>query len=103
MNKFLEKHAIFSRIHESQLPTKNGMKLFKNWYNEAAKLSPESFFYFCLSTVDNNNVPYSRMMALTGFNMDVLKFSSNKNSHKSKQISSNKHVSMNFFWAASMR
>lgn len=87
------------RLLETELPAKNGMKLFQKWYKEAERSCPDSFMYFCLSTVDKENKPSSRMLALTGFNESSFRFSTNDYSPKSNDMKLNPCVSLNFYWA----
>uniref|UniRef100_A0A915HLJ6 pyridoxal 5'-phosphate synthase n=1 Tax=Romanomermis culicivorax TaxID=13658 RepID=A0A915HLJ6_ROMCU len=89
-----------SRILEQDLITKNAMKLFKVWYKQAEKSCPDSYMYFCLSTVDHNQKPSSRYVCLTGFDEKCFRFSTNDNSPKMEDIRRNAYVSMNFFWAS---
>lgn len=88
-----------THLLETELVTKHGMKLFQKWYKEAAKAYPENYMFFCLSTVDKENKPSSRMLCLTGCDDECFRFSTNDNSPKSIDIKSNPNVSMNFFWA----
>lgn len=52
----------------------------------------------CLSTVDENNQPSSRMVLLKKFDQRGLCFFTNLTSRKGKELSKNPHVALCFYW-----
>lgn len=87
-----------SHLLESELPSKNGMKLFDFWYNEAKIAMPHSYFNFMLSTVSPESKPSCRALCLSNHTEKFFHFFTNANSPKIRHISHCPFVSMYFLW-----
>jgi pyridoxamine 5'-phosphate oxidase len=57
----------------------------------------------CLSTIDSNGMPDSRMVLLRDFDTRGFTFFTNYHSHKGKQLLDTRSASMTFFWDALQR
>ncbi len=81
----------------------NPFILFKNWFESASEKEINDPNAMCLSTVDNNNCPHSRMVLLKGYNESGFRFFTNYESNKSIDIEQNKNVALNFHWKSLQR
>ena len=61
----------------------NPIILFQNWYEIASEKEINDPNAMCLSTVDKDNCPHSRMVLLKGFDENGFKFFTNYQSNKS--------------------
>tara|TARA_B100001540_G_scaffold310799_1_gene329132 strand:+ start:66 stop:701 length:636 start_codon:yes stop_codon:yes gene_type:complete len=77
---------------------KNPIVLFLDWFNEAIKLKEYEANACVLSTVNNHNVPSSRVVLLKGVSDVGFIFFTNYTSIKADDISKNSNVALNFFW-----
>ncbi len=72
---------------------------FDEWFEKAkansAIIEPTAM---CLSTVDENNCPSSRMILLKKFDENGFCFFTNLTSRKGKELSGNKNVALCFYW-----
>lgn len=71
---------------------------FTAWFDEAVSsqvLDPNAMV---LSTVSSQGKPSSRVVLLRGIEDGKFNFYTNYNSHKSREMISNPHVALNFFW-----
>lgn len=72
---------------------------FNEWLNKAKSnnsiVEPTAM---CLSTVDENNCPSSRMILLKHFDERGFCFYTNLTSRKGKQLAANKNVALCFYW-----
>ncbi|MBM5782264.1 MAG: pyridoxamine 5'-phosphate oxidase [Pelagibacterales bacterium] len=72
---------------------------FNEWFEKAkansAIIEPTAM---CLSTVDKNNCPSSRMVLLKKFDENGFCFFTNLTSRKGKELSENKNVALCFYW-----
>lgn len=86
-------------IEESQLPTRDPIKLFENWFQMVKEsktvYEPNAF---CISTAGKDGQPTSRMVLLKGFDQDGFRFFSHKTSKKGRDIAENPKVAMLFYW-----
>ena len=77
------------------------INLFANWFDEAQKnpqiVEPTAM---CLSTVDSQNKPSSRMVLLKKFDERGFCFFTNLTSRKAAQLANNKNVALCFYWGA---
>ncbi|MES2514346.1 MAG: pyridoxamine 5'-phosphate oxidase [Bacteroidota bacterium] len=71
---------------------------FNNWMTEAIVGKVAEVQAFNLCTVNKLNKPSSRIVYLREFGNDIFYFYTNYNSRKAIDISSNKNISMTFFW-----
>lgn len=91
--------SIDDGLDESTLPTRDPIKLFGVWF-EAVKQSKTIFEpnAFCLSTVNSEGAPSSRMVLLKGFDDDGFRFFTNYSSQKGQHISQRHNVAILFYW-----
>ena len=73
--------------------------IFSKWFKKA-NAKPEIIepSAMCLSTVDANNRPSSRMILLKKFDHKGFCFFTNLTSRKSKELAANKNVALCFYW-----
>ena len=81
----------------------NPFILFQNWFESASEKEINDPNAMCLSTVDNNNCPHSRMVLLKGYDESGFRFFTNYESNKSIDIEQNKNVALNFHWKSLQR
>ena len=81
----------------------NPFILFQTWFESASEKEINDPNAMCLSTVDNNNCPHSRMVLLKGYDESGFRFFTNYESNKSIDIEQNKNVSLNFHWKSLQR
>ncbi len=75
--------------------------IFANWLKKAnAKSEIVEPTAMCLSTVDENNHPSSRMILLKKFDERGFCFFTNLTSRKGKELTQNQHVALCFYWGA---
>ncbi len=74
------------------------VKQFAAWWKEAEESNIEEMNAMCLSTVNAQNQPCSRIVLLKGFNEDGFTFYSNYNSDKGLEMAGNSHIALLFFW-----
>lgn len=84
-------------LDENSLPG-SPIHLFNLWLNEALQKEVNEPTAMVLATC-MNDVPDTRIVLLKEVKNDNFLFYTNYNSTKAKQISANKHVALNFFWA----
>jgi len=77
---------------------KNPIKQLTKWLEEAVKEKVQEPTAMVLSTIDSVGNPESRVVLLKDLNTGGLVFYTNYESKKGRQIESNKHVSVVFFW-----
>lgn len=71
---------------------------FGIWLHEAFENGDEAANAFTLSTVNELNIPSSRIVLLRDVSHGGFTFFTNYASHKGRDIEKNKHVSILFFW-----
>lgn len=76
----------------------NPIDLFEVWFNDALKQENGEANAVIVSTVDENNMPHSRVVLLKEFSDKGFVFFTNYHSMKGKQIENNPYVSLLFFW-----
>ena len=81
----------------------NPFILFQNWFESASEKEINDPNAMCLSTVDINNCPHSRMVLLKGYDDSGFRFFTNYESNKSIDIDQNKNVALNFHWKSLQR
>lgn len=86
-------------IEESQLPSKDPIKLFEFWFNlvkeSKSVYEPNAF---CICTADKSGQPSARMVLLKGFGDDGFRFFTHYSSQKGRNIEENSKVAMLFYW-----
>lgn len=86
-------------IEESQLPTRDPIKLFEAWFNMAKEsgtvYEPNAF---CICTASKDGQPSARMVLLKGFDEEGFRFFTHYSSQKGQNIAENPKVSMLFYW-----
>lgn len=71
---------------------------FESWFDEVVKTEKSDPTAMVLSTVDEGGHPDSRVVLLKGIESGSFVFYTNYQSAKSKHISSNPYVALNFYW-----
>jgi len=86
-------------IEESQLPSRDPIKLFEVWFNMAKESNtvyePNAF---CICTASKDGQPSARMVLMKGFDDDGFRFFTHYSSQKGQNIAENPKVSMLFYW-----
>lgn len=77
---------------------KNPLEQFRAWWQDAIHANVALLDGVCLSTVDDNNAPNSRMVLLKAFDEQGFIFFTNYESTKARELSLNPHASMVLFW-----
>ena len=77
---------------------KNPFAQFSIWFQDAVKSKIEEPNAMILATADKSGVPSVRVVLLKGVNSDGLKFYTNFNSQKGRELSENPNASLLFFW-----
>lgn len=93
----LRKNYTQAGLPDEELPV-DPMELFKKWLNEAIKsdvLEPNAMV---MSTTDENGYPNSRAVLLKGIKGASIRFFTNYESKKGREISGNGRVSVVFWW-----
>jgi len=88
---------------EKNLP-KNPFDLFDNWFEDLEKFGNErENNAMSLSTVNDKNVPTTRVVLLKQFSKNGFVFYSNYDSRKGKHIDNNPNVCISFYWPSMER
>lgn len=86
-------------IEESQLPSRDPIKLFESWFMMAKEsgtvYEPNAF---CISTAAKDGQPSARMVLLKGFDEQGFRFFTHYSSQKGRNIAENPKVGMLFYW-----
>lgn len=86
-------------IEESQLPSRDPIKLFGTWFTMAKDsgtvYEPNAF---CICTASADGQPSARMVLLKGFDEEGFRFFTHHSSQKGRNIAENPKVSMLFYW-----
>lgn len=75
----------------------NPLELFMEWLKEAEESIPDASA-MVLSTVGELGIPSSRIVLLRQLDKEGIKFYTNYESQKGREMESNAHVAANFFW-----
>ena len=73
---------------------------FKSWLDDILSIDPNEAISFVLSTVNEFNIPSSRVLLLREINDEGFIFYTNYMSRKGRDIEKNNNVSLNFNWAS---
>jgi pyridoxamine 5'-phosphate oxidase len=76
----------------------NPVSLFAAWYQEWLTTDPPEPSAVALSTSGADGAVSSRMVLLKDFSEDGFVFFTNYNSHKSRQLASDNHAALLFWW-----
>lgn len=88
---------------EKNLP-KDPFDLFNNWFDDLEKYGNErENNAMSLSTVNEKNVPTTRVVLLKQFSKNGFIFYTNYNSRKGKHINNNPNVCISFYWPSMER
>jgi len=88
---------------EKNLP-KDPFDLFNNWFDDLEKYGNErENNAMSLSTVNEKNVPTTRVVLLKQFSKNGFIFYTNHNSRKGKHINNNPNVCISFYWPSMER
>ena len=88
---------------EKNLP-KDPFDLFDNWFEDLEKFGNErENNAMSLSTVNDKNVPTTRVVLLKQFSKNGFVFYTNYNSRKGKHIDNNPNVCISFYWPSMER
>jgi len=93
----LRKNYTKAGLPDDGLPDKP-MVLFKKWLKEALEsdvLEPNAMV---ISTIDENDYPNSRTVLLKGVQGDRIRFFTNYESTKGKELARDGHISVVFWW-----
>ena len=86
---------------EYKIDHKCPFSLFKEWFNQAIKderiVEPTAM---CLSTINSDKKPSSRMVLLKKFDNKGFYFFTNLESRKGQELKINKFVALCFYWGA---
>lgn len=75
------------------------IKQFATWFNEAQKQTSMNYpNAMCLSTIDKEGFPDSRIVLLKEFSNSGFSFFTNTNSTKGQSLLKYKHCALNFYW-----
>ena len=75
------------------------LEQFAVWMEEAVNAQILDPYAMCISTVDENGKPSSRIVYWRDVESGGFVFYTNYNSHKGRDILRNNHVALNFHWA----
>jgi pyridoxamine 5'-phosphate oxidase len=84
-------------------PDLNPFSLFQEWLGDAELGEPNDASAMCLSTVNADNKPTSRMVLLKGVYARGFVFYTNDSSRKSLHIKNNQNVALCFHWKSLRR
>ena len=88
---------------EKKLP-KDPFDLFDNWFEDLEKFGNErENNAMSLTTVNDKNVPTTRVVLLKQFSKNGFVFYTNYNSRKGKHIDNNPNVCISFYWPSMER
>jgi pyridoxamine 5'-phosphate oxidase len=76
----------------------NPIEQFDKWWKEAIAANIDEVNAMSLATCDRNGIPSARIVLLKGIHDDGFVFFTNYTSHKAKDIETNPHVALIFFW-----
>lgn len=74
------------------------MDLFKMWFDEALGSKVTEPNAMTLSTVDKHGKPDARMVLMKGMGEDSIRFFTNYDSTKAKELNNNPHAACVFWW-----
>ncbi|MDI9320040.1 MAG: pyridoxamine 5'-phosphate oxidase [Phycisphaerales bacterium] len=71
---------------------------FQKWFSEADKAAVQEVNAMTLATVDTSSRPHARIVLLKGVDDSGFTFFTNYQSAKSREVDSNPHAALVFFW-----
>ena len=84
----------------SDAPRRDPLELFLAWYEEAGKAGAPFADAFALATADASGRPAVRFVLFKGLVSGTLRFVTNFESRKAKDLAENPRASLAFFWPA---
>ncbi|XP_019749376.1 pyridoxine-5'-phosphate oxidase isoform X1 [Hippocampus comes] len=86
-------------FEESELTSLDPIKQFGTWFDEATKC-PEigEANAMCIATATKDGRPSARMVLLKGYNDNGFRFFTNYESRKGRELESNPHACLVFYW-----
>ena len=81
----------------------NPFYIFHKWMEEAKEQEPNNPNAMCLSTVNANGYPSSRMVLLKDYDETGFVFYTNSDSRKGGDLAGNPHVALCLYWKSSQR
>jgi pyridoxamine 5'-phosphate oxidase len=76
----------------------NPVVLLEEWLSAAESTDPDDYNAMCLSSVDETGKPSSRIVLLRSITDQGIRFFTNYESKKGRDIAVNENVCVNFFW-----
>jgi len=98
--------AASSNVHArdvSDAPRRDPLELFLTWYEEAEKAGAPFAEAFALATADASGRPAVRFVLFKGLVSGTLRFVTNLESRKARELAENPRASLVFFWPATGR
>jgi pyridoxamine 5'-phosphate oxidase len=87
-----------------EAPGTDPISLFQSWYSEALEVEPKTADAFALATVDAGGNPSVRVVLYKGLaDGRKLRFVTNLESRKGRELSRNPRAALVFFWPTLMR
>jgi pyridoxamine 5'-phosphate oxidase len=83
---------------KNQRLKKNPLLQFQSWYQDAVQTGMKYPNAMTLATVSAKGAPSARIVLYKGMNKEGLKFFTNYNSRKGKELSANPRVAVLFYW-----
>jgi len=87
----------------SDAPQRDPIELFLDWYGEAEKAGAPFVDAFALATADASGRPSVRFVLFKGFVDGTLRFVTNFESRKARDLAGNSRAALAFFWPATGR
>ena len=84
-------------LQRRDLPV-NPMLLMRKWLEDAAEVDPEDYNAMCLATLSLQGTSNGRIVLLRSLNEGCLRFFTNYESEKGKEILASPNVACIFFW-----
>lgn len=100
---FRDGHHEFEKGNLDKIPSNSPFELFEIWIKEAFDSGELESNAFVLSTVNQDNIPSSRIVYFKDVVEKQFVFYTNYSSSKGQDIASNENVSMLFFWPKAAR
>jgi pyridoxamine 5'-phosphate oxidase len=93
----IRKEYLLSTLDEKDVDP-SPIRQFEHWFEQAQRAEVDEVNAMCLSTIDAQHQPQSRIVLLKGIEEEGFVFYTNYLSHKGEQISINPKVHLLFFW-----
>ncbi len=93
----LRKNYSLSELRKNKV-LKDPFEQFLIWFHDAVKSKIAEPNAMILATADGKGIPSARVVLLKGIEPDGLKFFTNYNSSKAKELNENPNAALLFFW-----